>query len=105
MARANALAERSGLNKRSLQRLFQHFVGVSPKWVIKRYRLHEAVAQLQAGVPVRLAQLALDLGYFDQAHFINEFTALVGKPPGEYMRTVEATTPTAKTGTPRPTRS
>lgn len=105
MRTVDALAERSGLTKRSLQRLFQHYVGVSPKWIIKRYRMHEAVAQLQAGAPVKLAQLALDLGYFDQAHFINEFTALVGKPPGEYWRTVGLTTPTAKTDTPRPTRS
>jgi len=85
----DALAAQSGLNKRSLQRLFQHYVGVGPKWVIKRYRMHEAVAQLQsgaAGAPLSLAALALDLGYFDQAHFIRDFTALVGKPPGEYAK-------------------
>jgi AraC-like DNA-binding protein len=80
------LATQSGLNKRQLQRLFQHYVGVGPKWVIKRYRMHEAVAQLQSGAAPSLAQLALDLGYFDQAHFINEFTAVVGKPPGSYVR-------------------
>lgn len=90
MLTVDALALQSGINPRSLQRLFQHHVGVSPKWVIKRYRMHEAVAQLQAGAPVKLAQLALDLGYFDQAHFINEFTALVGKPPGEYARQLPA---------------
>jgi AraC-like DNA-binding protein len=90
MVTVDALASQSGLNKRSLQRLFQHYVGVGPKWVIKRYRMHEAVAQLQAGAPVKLAQLALELGYFDQAHFINEFTALVGKPPGEYLRQLPA---------------
>ncbi|WP_342117897.1 AraC family transcriptional regulator [Pseudoduganella sp. OTU4001] len=81
-----ALAAQSGMNKRALQRLFQQYVGVGPKWVIKRYRMHEAVAQLQAGAAPELAQLALGLGYFDQAHFIREFTALVGKPPGEYRR-------------------
>ncbi|WP_256080346.1 helix-turn-helix domain-containing protein [Massilia sp. YIM B04103] len=86
MTTVDALVAASGLNKRALQRLFQHYVGVGPKWVIKRYRMHEAVAQLQSGAPLRLAQLALDLGYFDQAHFINDFTALVGKPPGEYAR-------------------
>lgn len=86
MTSVDALAAASGMNKRALQRLFQHYVGVGPKWVIKRYRMHEAVARLQAGAPPRLAQLALDLGYFDQAHFINDFTALVGKPPGEYVR-------------------
>ncbi len=82
----DALAEQAGVNKRALQRLFQQYVGVGPKWVIKRYRMHEAVAQLQAGAAPQLAQLALDLGYYDQAHFIKEFTALVGQPPGEYLR-------------------
>jgi len=81
----DALAAQSRMNKRALQRLFQQYVGVGPKWVIKRYRMHEAVAQLQSG-SVQLAQLALDLGYFDQAHFVRDFTSLVGKPPGEYVR-------------------
>ena len=81
----DALAGRAGMHTRALQRLFQHYVGVGPKWVIKRYRMHEAVAQLQAGAP-ELARLAVDLGYYDQAHFIKDFTALVGKPPGEYRR-------------------
>lgn len=81
-----ALAQQAGLNKRALQRLFQQYVGVGPKWVIKRYRMHEAVAQLQAGAAPDLARLALNLGYFDQAHFIREFTALVGRPPGAYRR-------------------
>jgi AraC-like DNA-binding protein len=83
-----ALAEQAGINRRALQRLFQQYVGVGPKWVIKRYRMHEAVAQLQAGAAPELAQLALGLGYYDQAHFIKEFTALVGKPPGEYRRAI-----------------
>lgn len=84
----DALAGLAGINKRALQRLFQQYVGVGPKWVIKRYRMHEAVAQLQAGAAPELAQLALGLGYYDQAHFIKEFTALVGKPPGEYRRAI-----------------
>ncbi|MGW8394664.1 DUF6597 domain-containing transcriptional factor [Pseudoduganella sp. HUAS MS19] len=84
----DALAAQAGINKRALQRLFQHYVGVGPKWVIKRYRMHEALARLQAGAAPELARLALSLGYYDQAHFIKEFTALVGKPPGEYRRAI-----------------
>jgi AraC-like DNA-binding protein len=34
------------LNKRTVQRLFRQYVGVSPKWVIKRYRLHEVAERL-----------------------------------------------------------
>ena len=77
-----------GLNKRGLQRLFQKYVGASPKWVIQRYRLHEAVARVQAGAPMNWAVLALDLGYFDQAHFVRDFRQLVGVAPGEYEKSL-----------------
>ena len=85
--RAEQLAAHSGLSLRSLQRLFDDYVGVSPKWVIQRYRLHEAIEQLQieAGAP-SLAELAQRLGYFDQAHFNRDFRALVGMTPGAYLR-------------------
>ncbi len=73
----------SGLSLRLLQRHFLQYVGVNPKWVIQRYRLHEAAERLKAG-PVDLTALAL--GYFDQAHFTRDFRAIVGKPPGAWSR-------------------
>jgi AraC-like DNA-binding protein len=78
------LAHRSGMSPRSLQRLFQEYVGASPKWVIRRYRLHELVERLKAGDVVDGAQAALDLGYFDQAHLINDFRSIVGYSPTRY---------------------
>jgi AraC-like DNA-binding protein len=80
------LARRSGMNQRSLQRLFQEYVGASPKWVIRRYRLHELVERLKAGDVVDGVQAALDLGYFDQAHLINDFRSIVGYSPTRYGR-------------------
>ncbi|MDN7906856.1 helix-turn-helix domain-containing protein [Burkholderia diffusa] len=80
------LAERAGLSKRTLQQLFSNYVGVSPKWVICRYRLHEAADKLAGGEPVDLAELAQALGYFDQAHFTRDFRKMVGKAPAEYPR-------------------
>jgi len=78
------LARSSGMSQRSLQRLFQEYVGASPKWVIRRYRLHELVERLKAGDVVDGAQAALDLGYFDQAHLINDFRSIVGYSPTRY---------------------
>jgi AraC-like DNA-binding protein len=78
------LACSSGMSQRSLQRLFQEYVGASPKWVIRRYRLHELVERLKAGDVVDGAQAALDLGYFDQAHLINDFRSIVGYSPTRY---------------------
>lgn len=81
------LAARHCTNTRALQRLFAEYVGVGPKWVIQRYRLHEAAERLASGA-VQPAELALDLGYTDQAHFIHDFKAVVGKPPAAYARSV-----------------
>jgi len=80
------LALRRGIGLRSLQRLFKDCVGVSPKWVIRRYRLHELVERFHSGKPFDGAQLALDLGYADQAHLINDFRNLVGYTPSEYRK-------------------
>jgi AraC-like DNA-binding protein len=85
------LCERSGLNPRTLQRLFKNYVGIGPKWVINRYRLHEAIAQLQQGQAADWMELALALGYFDQAHFIRDFRALVGCTPAQYARRLQST--------------
>lgn len=75
-----------GISKRTLQRLFQQYVGVSPKWVIRRYRLHEAAEQLTEGTRINWLDLALKLGYYDQAHFINDFKTIVGRSPEEYAK-------------------
>jgi len=81
-----ALAERSGLSVRTLQRLFKAYIGASPKWVIRRYRLHELLERFHSGENFDGAQLALDLGYADQAHLINDFRKLAGYTPNEYIR-------------------
>jgi len=80
------LVDRYGVRKRTLQRLFVKYVGVGPKWVIQRYRLHEAAEQLAAGGSLSQAALALQLGYSDQAHFVRDFKAMVGTTPAQYAR-------------------
>ncbi len=82
------LASRATMSQRSLQRLFSEYVGASPKWVIRRYRLHELIEKFNSGAKVNWAQLALDLGYFDQAHLINDFKSIVGVSPVEYGKMI-----------------
>jgi AraC-like DNA-binding protein len=86
LTRVADAAERAGIGTRRLQRLFAAYVGVTPKWVIRRSRLHEAVERLDRGDQVDLSFLARDLGYFDQAHFARDFRAAVGRPPTAYAR-------------------
>lgn len=79
------VTRRWNLNLRALQRLFARYVGVNPKWVIQRYRLHEAAEQLARG-PASQSALALALGYADQAHFVKDFKAAVGTSPAAYAK-------------------
>ncbi|KQU99424.1 hypothetical protein ASC68_08670 [Devosia sp. Root105] len=81
---AGELAEAFGLGLRALQRLFDEYVGVSPKWVIDRYRMLEAVETLNAGGAEPLTELAHRLGYFDQAAFNHAFEKLTGAAPGVF---------------------
>lgn len=84
LVRAEDAALRLGVDLRTLQRRFRDAVGVSPKWVIGRYRLHEAAERLRGPDAPTLAVLAAELGYFDQAHFARAFKAAVGQAPRRF---------------------
>jgi AraC-like DNA-binding protein len=71
---------------RTLQRLFRRYVGVSPKWVLKRLRIHQAVEHLAAGPNRPWTELALQLGYYDHAHFIRDFRLVTERSPAEYVQ-------------------
>ncbi|MGI3783189.1 MAG: AraC family transcriptional regulator [Janthinobacterium lividum] len=84
LVRVAQVSERHGLPTRRLQRLFSRYVGVGPKWVLARYRMHDVVAALDGGHDGSLAALAVEHGWYDQAHFTRDFTALVGVTPARY---------------------
>jgi AraC-like DNA-binding protein len=84
VTRVHHLVSRFDATERTLQRLFQRYVGASPRWVIKRYRAYEALDHLNGAQPLQLAALAQHLGYFDQAHFANDFKSNIGRAPSEY---------------------
>lgn len=86
LVRVEQLAEAVALGPRTLQRLFARYLGVGPKWVLARYRLHDAVTAIDEGYAGPMTELAARLGWFDQAHFIADFSALVGKTPDAYRR-------------------
>jgi AraC-like DNA-binding protein len=79
------LADAFGLGERTLQRLVLQRVGMTPKWLIQRRRLHDAVERLKAGT-TSLAEIAADLGYTDQAHFTQDFRTVTGMTPGRYLQ-------------------
>ena len=84
VTRVETLADELGVSVRGLQRLFAEYVGIGPKWVIRRYRLHEVTERMAAGGEIDWAALAADLGYADQGHFIRDFKSMFGEPPTWY---------------------
>lgn len=84
IARVETLADELGLSVRGVQRLFAEYVGIGPKWVIRRYRLHEVTERMAAGGRIDWATLAADLGYADQGHLIRDFRSMFGEPPTRY---------------------
>jgi AraC-like DNA-binding protein len=93
VTRVDVLARELGTAVRSLQRLFAEHVGVSPKWVIRRYRLREVTERMAAGGRIDWAALAADLGYADQPHFVRDFTAMFGETPTRYAARYGPRTP------------
>lgn len=86
IARVETLARSEGVSPRQLQRRFADHVGLSPKNVVRRYRLYEAAERVRHGTPVDWAELAATLGYSDQPHLSRDFTAALGLSPGRYTR-------------------
>jgi AraC-like DNA-binding protein len=109
LTRVEDLAARLAVSPRTLQRHLGHVLGVSPKWVVRRARIHDALETANADhVPPDWADLAQRLGFTDQAHFTNTFTTMVGVPPARYVSRATlaagAASPTPPAGQPSPSR-
>jgi AraC-like DNA-binding protein len=84
--RVSQLASVFGVKLRTLERIFDRYVGVSAKWTIKYYRLLSAAERIASATFDRWPALAAELGYFDQAHFINDFQSVIGASPAEFAK-------------------
>ncbi|MDC8829476.1 AraC family transcriptional regulator [Alteromonas gilva] len=79
------LSQYSGYSVRTLQRNFQHYVGLSPKWLVRKYRLHDALASLEDR-RTSIADVVALLDYSDQSHLIRDFKTMLGVTPGSYTK-------------------
>ncbi|WP_030157025.1 helix-turn-helix domain-containing protein [Glycomyces sp. NRRL B-16210] len=84
ITRVDQVTARFFTTPKRLQRLFQAYIGLGPKTLLSRYRLHDAADRLAADAEVDLAGLAAELGWSDQAHFTHDFKNVIGYPPSEY---------------------
>jgi AraC-like DNA-binding protein len=79
------LASEVGWSRRHLSERFRSEYGLSPKVAARVLRFERAVAVLKRRPRTRLADLAADLGYADQAHLTREWHALAGCSPRQWM--------------------
>ncbi|SPF49679.1 Uncharacterized HTH-type transcriptional regulator in mcrB 3'region (fragment) [Candidatus Sulfopaludibacter sp. SbA4] len=74
------VADQCGLSARQFRRICLAQTGLAPKFLARVLRFRHALAQVHMH-PCAFAHMALDCGYYDQAHFINEFRELSGRTP------------------------
>ena len=78
------LAPALGVSRQHLARRFSELVGVSPKTFARVVRLGRVVERVRAvpvGEPVNWSALAIELGYYDQSHLVDEFREMTGLTP------------------------
>lgn len=85
-----ALIDETNMSERHFRRKFKEIVGIPPKYFCKVIQLNSVFEIIKSANSEKVHLLALDYGYYDQAHFINDFNKLIGESPvnflnGEYV--------------------
>lgn len=75
-----------GISIRQLRRLFEFYIGTTPKTFSKVVRFQHVLRINEDLNKNRLTDLFLSTGYFDQAHFIKEFKKMYGLTPNQALR-------------------
>lgn len=83
-ATVSAVTDRVGLSPKRFIERFKVEVGMTPKRYCRIRRFQRALAETNRSSQVDWASVALDSGYFDQAHFIRDFRAFSGITPSAY---------------------
>ncbi|MBA4381523.1 MAG: hypothetical protein C0406_03060 [Sideroxydans sp.] len=76
------------LRERRVQELLREYVGVGLKWILLRSRLQRAARFAATVEKTNWTDIATELGYSDQSHFINDFKRLIGKTPSQYAKDI-----------------
>ena len=83
--RVRETAKYLGLSQRRFIQVFKAEVGMTPKLFSRIQRFQQTRTFIQHNPSINWADLAVDLGYFDQSHFIREFLEFSGLSPTDYI--------------------
>jgi AraC-like DNA-binding protein len=78
-------AKFTGISPRQLRRLFDFYIGESPKSFSRVVRFQSLLGLATSRQQLRQSRLYYDFGYVDQAHFIHDFQSLSGFPPSKLL--------------------
>lgn len=76
----------NGINRRAFERRYRTETGFSPRQLRELQRIALARYRLTITPTLSLTDLALDSGFFDQAHFTRQFQKITGQTPGQYQQ-------------------
>jgi AraC-like DNA-binding protein len=80
------LNDQIGYSQKHFISLFRNKVGVPPKQYMKILRFQKAISEIEWVSSFHWSEIAVHNGFYDQAHFINEFRNFSGFTPGEYLK-------------------
>jgi AraC-like DNA-binding protein len=80
-----SVSEDIGLSPKRFIQVFRDETGFTPKVFCRIRRFHRALDRMEGGRSIEWTKVALDCGYFDQAHFIHDFRAFSGINPTSYL--------------------
>lgn len=87
------LAAQANVSERQFRRLAVARTGLAPKQLARILRFRHALARLRGAKRGELTALALECGYYDQAHFIHEFRQFSGESPVRFLQSSAAAQP------------
>ena len=80
------IVDESGWSRKHFINRFRHDLGLSPKLLARVLRFGGAVTRVKNGGAIRMADLAADCGYSDQAMFARECREFAGVTPRELVK-------------------
>lgn len=81
----DTLARQACLSRKQFERIFLEHIGISPKQYLKTIRFQSAIHFKSKRAQLSMTELAYESGYYDQAHFINDFKKIAGLTPRLYF--------------------
>ncbi|MCP4340342.1 MAG: AraC family transcriptional regulator [Desulfobulbaceae bacterium] len=75
-----------GVNQRKLERIFNEYIGISPKYFKRLNRFQGVINQILNKKYIDFTSMAYENDYYDQAHFIKDFKSFAGCSPSQFVK-------------------